>query len=438
MPSTSLAPDFRILFESVPGLYLVLAPDLTIVAVTHAYLKATMTERDAIVGRGIFDVFPDNPQDMAATGSHNLAMSLNRVLQNRVPDTMAVQKYDVRRPDGTFEERYWSPINCPVLGENGEIFYIIHRVEDVTDFIKLKQVGAEQRARAEELRTRTGQMEAEMFHRAQELQQANTQLRAVNEELARKEKALDEGSEGLQRMATQLEGANKELEAFSYSVSHDLRAPVRHIAGYVELLEEHARPLLSEKGHRYIKTIAESAKQMGTLIDDLLAFSKMGRIEFSEAVVNLELLLKEVMEDLKPDLEGRTIEWNIGVLPCVPGDPSMLRQVFSNLLSNAVKFTAKRAEAKIEVGVAFDRQLAHETVLFVRDNGDGFDMEYAHKLFGVFQRLHRASEFEGTGIGLANVRRIIERHGGRTWAEGAVGAGAVFYFSLPNRGGAGD
>jgi light-regulated signal transduction histidine kinase (bacteriophytochrome) len=281
-------------------------------------------------------------------------------------------------------------------------------------------------------------MEAEMFHRAQELQQANTQLRAMNEELARKEKDLAEGSEGLQRMATQLEGANKELEAFSYSVSHDLRAPVRHIAGYVELLEEYARPLLGEKGHRYIKTIAESAKQMGTLIDDLLAFSKMGRIEFSEAVVNLELLVKEVMEDLKPDLEGRTIEWNIGALPCVLGDPSMLRQVFSNLLSNAVKFTAKRAEAKIEVGVAFDRQLAHETVLFVRDNGAGFDMEYAHKLFGVFQRLHRTSEFEGTGIGLANIRRIIERHGGRTWAEGAVGAGAVFYFSLPNRGSAGD
>lgn len=397
-----------------------------------------MTERDAIVGRGIFDVFPDNPQDAAATGSRNLVMSLHRVLQNRVPDTMAVQKYDVRRPDGTFEERYWSPINCPVLGKNGELVYIIHRVEDVTDFIRLKQLGIEQRARAEELTTRTGQMEAEMFHRAQDLQRANTQLRAMNEDLACKEKALAEGSEGLQRMAMQLAVANKELEAFSYSVSHDLRAPVRHIAGYAELLEEYASSTLSEEGCRYVKTIAESAKQMGTLIDDLLVFSKMGRTEFSQSMVNLELLVKEVIEDLTPELQGRAIEWAIGALPSVQGDPAMLRQVFRNLIGNAVKFTAKRADAKIAVGIASDGQVAHETVLFVRDNGAGFDMQYVHKLFGVFQRLHRASEFEGTGIGLANVRRIIERHGGRTWAEGAVGVGAVFYVSLPLRGGSGD
>ena len=238
------------------------------------------------------------------------------------------------------------------------------------------------------------------------------------------------------RVATELQSrgelllaANKELEAFSYSVSHDLRAPLRHIDGYAALLSKAAGDALNDKARHYLHTISSSAKQMGHLIDDLLVFSRMGRQDMLHTTVSLDQLIKTVLHDLRLDLQGRAISWTMHPLPNVSGDPAMLRQVFINLVSNAIKFTATRPEAKIEIGVA--EESSSDVEIFVRDNGVGFDMQYVNKLFGVFQRLHRNDEFEGTGIGLANVRRIIHRHGGRTWAEGAVGQGATFSFSLP-------
>jgi PAS domain S-box-containing protein len=389
--------QFRSLFESLPGNCLVLKPDLTIVAASDAYLKATLTQRETILGRNIFEVFPENPDDSTASGMANLRASFNRVLQNASADTMAIQKYDVQQPDGTFQERYWSPINSPVFGADRRVEYIIHRVEDVTDFVRQK---GHPTGNEEDLKIRLERMEAEIFLSSQEVQASNQLLRE----------------------------ANQELESFSYSVSHDLRAPLRHIQGYVEMLHRATEGQLSDKAKRYLKTITDASVEMGQLIDDLLAFSRMGRVEMNEVEGGLDICIQDTIRGLEMATKGRDIQWNIAPLPAVVGDPSMLRQVFSNLLGNAVKYSRQRSPAEIEVGCAGEEK--GRLIFFVRDNGAGFDMKYSHKLFGVFQRLHRSEEFEGTGIGLATVRRIIARHGGRTWAEGKLNEGATFYFTL--------
>lgn len=227
----------------------------------------------------------------------------------------------------------------------------------------------------------------------------------------------------------QLEGVNQELEAFAYSISHDLRAPLRHVDGFIELLQKRTSSDLDEKSQHYMEMIADSAKKMGVLIDDLLSFSRMSRTEMIQSTVDLNPLVQDVIQELEPEAAGRSVDWQIGPLPRVMGDRAMLRAALVNLVSNALKFTRQRTTARIEIGCK--EQNRTEALFFVRDNGVGFDMNYADKLFGVFQRLHREDEFEGTGIGLANVRRIVNRHGGRIWAEAEVDHGAVFYFSLP-------
>jgi PAS domain S-box-containing protein len=275
--------------------------------------------------------------------------------------------------------------------ERGEPFAILETNTDIT----------ERRHAEEALRQSRDELEVKVKQRTAQLSKANDELQSVN----------------------------KELEAFAYSVSHDLRAPVRHIAGFGELLQKHARDALDESSRRHLGLILDSAKRMGTLVDDLLAFSRIGRAETQKTTVKLDQLVKAVVADSAPDAQGRTIDWKIGELPICHGDPAMLRLVVTNLISNALKFTRTREQARIEIGSLNHRP--GEVVFFVKDNGVGFDMKYEDKLFGVFQRLHSQEAFEGTGIGLATVQRIVHRHGGRVWAEGAIDQGATFYVALP-------
>jgi PAS domain S-box-containing protein len=247
-------------------------------------------------------------------------------------------------------------------------------------------------------------------------------------ERKRREDEIERLNEELARRSVDLEAMNKELEAFAYSVSHDLRAPLRHMAGYTELLQKRMSSA-DEKSRRYMTMVLESAKRMGNLIDDLLAFSRIGRAETRKGMVNLDQLVREALTEIKQDTEGRDIVWKIGVLPNIYGDRSMLRLALVNLMSNAAKFTRTRAQAEIEIGCADETN--GNVVVFIKDNGVGFDMKYVNKLFGVFQRLHQADAFEGTGIGLATVQRVLHRHGGRVWAEGSIDKGATFYFSAP-------
>jgi PAS domain S-box-containing protein len=254
-----------------------------------------------------------------------------------------------------------------------------------------------------------------LAHDVTEKRRAEREIQQLNAEL----------EERVRWRTSQLEAANKELEAFSYSVSHDLRAPLRHISGFADALTEDCAPALDDTGNRYLRVIQDSVRQMGRLIDGLLAFSKMGRVDMRHERVDMDELVREVLGRIQPGAPG--VEWRVHPLPPVMGDRVTLKQVWANLLDNAVKYSSKRSAPRVEV-TGIER--GDEIEFCVRDNGAGFDMAYVGKLFGVFQRLHKQEEFEGTGIGLANVRRIVERHGGRIRAEGTPGEGASFCFTL--------
>lgn len=249
----------------------------------------------------------------------------------------------------------------------------------------------------------------------------------ANEQLTTLTRILEERNCDLTDATSAAEAANKELEAFSYSVSHDLRAPVRHIAGFAQvLLDEHAKDLLPA-AVRHVVTIQRAAQNMGQMIDDLLNLSRIERQELVRRPVDLSALVAEAIRELGADLSGREIDWRVDTLGTTMCDPGLMKLVFTNLLSNAAKYTSHRARAVIHVGRTGDDS---SMVMFVKDNGAGFDPAYAHKLFGAFQRLHRSEEFEGTGIGLATVARIVRKHGGRVWAEGTPDAGATFFLTL--------
>lgn len=266
-----------------------------------------------------------------------------------------------------------------------------------------------------------------------ELAETNREVMALTLELEKRVEertaALQAAQQELERKNARLEAANKELEAFSSSVSHDLRAPLRHLHGYARALREDCQSSLDEQGREYLENITKAAEQMSALIEDLLSFARTSQHSLKRQELDFNRIVREIIADLQPEQQKRQVDWSVQPLPQVWGDPSLLRQVWVNLIANALKYTRHRDRARIEIGCLEDpnRQL----VFFIKDNGAGFDMSQSQKLFGLFQRLHSRDEFEGTGLGLANVRRIIERHSGRTWAEGQIDKGATFFFSLP-------
>lgn len=357
-------------------------PESVVTRFNHAFERLTGRVADDIVGQSANILFP------VESSKESLDL-IRRAIEGDLWDSIEIP---IKGADGRTRVVLWN--SARIFAQDGAtLLAVIAQGQDITD-----------RKRAQE------------------------EVRSLNAEL--EQRVLDR--------TAQLDSANKELEAFSYSVSHDLRAPLRHISGFSSLLLERADGGMDEKSRHYVDTIAKSVKDMGVLIDDLLMFSRSGRTELQAADVGMDQVLIEALEPLRQETSDRNIEWIIGALPHVVGDHALLRQVWSNLLGNAAKFSRTRNPARIEIGILecesdLGTPTPPEDVFYVQDNGVGFEMQYADKLFGVFQRLHSASDYEGTGIGLANVQRIIRRHGGRVWAEAKLDQGATFFFALPKR-----
>jgi signal transduction histidine kinase len=397
--------DFQLLFESAPGLFLVLDPALTIVAVSDAYTEATMTDRQKIVGRGIFDVFPDNPDDAGATGVGNLRASLERVLATRRADAMAVQKYDIRRPEadgGGFEVRWWSPVNTPVLEPGGELRYIIHKVEDVTEYIRLEQRRHEAAAVTSELREATEQMEAEILRRSAQLRESNDLLRA----------------------------ASAAKNDFLGRMSHELRTPLTAIRGFGELLSlEMSDPEQAE----WARSIQRAGGHMLALVDDVLDITRIeaGRLAMSVEPVLIADALAGAVELTRPLAERRRIDViGAATKACdryVLADNQRLKQVLINLIDNAVKYNDEGGEVRLAV----EPRDARLVRILVSDTGPGIPEDALAKLFAPFERLDAESRgIEGTGLGLALSRSLIENMGGTIGVSSVAGRGTTFWIEL--------
>ncbi len=404
---------FRALFEAAPGLFLVLDPQLRIVAVSDAYLTATMTLRAEIVGRGIFEVFPDNPDDPAATGVANLRASLNRVRTGLVADAMAVQKYDVQRPEaagGGFEVRYWSPLNSPVLDAEGRLAFIIHRVEDVTDFVHLQQVGTQAQQRGDELQRRTEQMRAEILLRSRELAEANQALRDANDALR---------------------AANDAKNEFLSRVSHELRTPLNAVLGFGDLL---SLGELSREHHEWVDLICKAGRHLLDLLNDVLDIARIegGHLALTTDAVPVAALLGDALNLVRPMAAADAV-----TLPppprlpadlCVAADHQRLRQVLLNLLSNAIKYNHPTGAVTVTV----EHRRRGWLRIAVTDTGRGISADALGKLFTPFERLDAAAAgIDGTGLGLVLSRHLVEAMGGTLDVSSLLGQGSTFSIELP-------
>ncbi len=420
------------LFESLPGLFLILTPDLKIVSVSDAYLKATMTRREDLLGRGLFEVFPDNPNDPAATGSGNLRASFDRVRQTREADTMAIQKYDIRRPDGVFEMRYWSPINSPLLGADGRIEYLIHRVEDVTEFMHQRP---QWESSNREMRARLEQMEAAIFRNSQQLQVANQQLHDANTQLI--------------HAKGEAEAANRAKSAFLSTMSHEIRTPMNAILGYAQLMLRN--PHLDKQAEKHLRIIGRSGEHLLALINDVLDMSRIeaGRTELNPTTFNLPRLLNDLAAMFRLRAEAKALRFEMLAdgenAPYVVADEGKLRQALINLLGNAIKFTERgrislhvtleRRNGDGEIGNE-DRERGNEARLWlsarVEDTGVGISDELKNRLFEPFSQAKGSLNIhEGTGLGLAITRKFARLMGGDVTVSSRFGHGSVFRLEIP-------
>ena len=435
-------PDFKLLFESVPGLYLVLDPGLTIVAVSGAYLAATLTRREEILGRDIFEVFPDNPDDPDATGVANLGASMQRVLTLGRPDAMAVQKYDIQRPHslgGGFEERYWSPVNSPVLAVDGKVRFIVHRVEDVTDFVRLREAHRAQGELTNELRDQAARMEAEVFRRAQELQETNRQLRALQAELEFRVQVrtneLQQAHEALRISEEHLRQAQK-MEAvgrLAGGIAHDFNNLLTVVLSGAERLEQ---KLGSD---RNLEAIQRAAERAAHLTGQLLAFSRQ------QILAPRTSDLDAILEGLQPILNrilGEDIELETHSakdLRRIFADPGQIEQVIMNLVVNARDAMPEGGKLILETAnVDFDDRYARDhpgmspgphVMLAVSDTGFGMDPGTQARVFDPF--FTTKPRGKGTGLGLATVFGIVKQSGGHIWLYSEVGIGTTFKVYFP-------
>jgi signal transduction histidine kinase len=399
--------DFKLLFESAPGLYLIMRPDpdFTILGASDAYLRATLTTREKIVGRGVFEVFPDNPDDPGATGTSNLRTSLERVLANKTSDSMGVVKYDIRRPEsdgGGFEERFWSPVNSPVLSPSGDILYIFNRVEDVTEYVRVSRMGQEERERSEALQRRTEAMEREILRRSEELS------------VAKKE----------------ADAANRAKSEFLSRMSHELRTPLNAILGFGQLLEMDVSNPQQREG---VEQILKAGRHLLNLINEILDIARIEarRMSLSIELVHLEEALAESLDLIRPAanqrhivLEQQTPLHDLVVM----ADRQRLKQVLLNLLSNAVKFNRDGGRVTLSCEARPQERLR----IKVTDTGPGIAATDLAKLFTPFERLGaEQTGHEGTGLGLALSKTLVEAMRGTMGVESVVGRGSTFWTELP-------